>query len=129
MSILSMYILEIVKFSKNCLETVNFSTRNCQLTRNCLFFECACLATGRRRCIGCLNFQVSFCKKATNYMALLRKLTNKDKALYGSSSPCTYIQESLNIAKKDLHRKSPTYIQKSPTNNQTSHELTIYTWI
>jgi len=40
---------------------------------------------------GCLQFQVFFCKRATNYRALLRKMTYKDKASYGSSPPCMYI--------------------------------------
>jgi len=31
--------------------------------------------TGRRRCIGCLRLQVSFRKRATNYRALLQKMT------------------------------------------------------
>jgi len=31
--------------------------------------------------------QMTFCKRATNYRALLRKMTCKDKASYGSSSP------------------------------------------
>jgi len=31
--------------------------------------------TGWRRCIGCLEMQVSFRKRATNYRSLLRKLT------------------------------------------------------
>ena len=35
---------------------------------------------GWRRCIGCLKLQVSFCKRATNYRVLLRKMTYKDKA-------------------------------------------------
>ena len=41
--------------------------------------------TGWRRCIGCLKLQVSFFKRASNYRALLRKMTSKDKASYGSS--------------------------------------------
>jgi len=35
--------------------------------------------TGWRRCIGCFKLQVSFCKRATNYRALLRKETYNDK--------------------------------------------------
>jgi len=47
---------------------------------------------GWRRCIGCLNLQVSFRERATNYRALLRKITCKDKASYASSPPCmTYV--------------------------------------
>jgi len=40
------------------------------------------------RTIRCLNFQVTSRKSATNYRALLRKMTNGDKASYGSSPPC-----------------------------------------
>jgi len=46
--------------------------------------------TGWRRPIGCLKLQVIFRKRATNYMALLRKMTYKDKASYGSSPPSLY---------------------------------------
>jgi len=46
-----------------------------------------CMHTGRRRPIGCLKLQVVFRKKATNCRALLRKMTNEDKASYGSSPP------------------------------------------
>ena len=41
--------------------------------------------TGWQRPIGCLKVQVIFRKRATNYKALLRKMTFKDKASYGSS--------------------------------------------
>ena len=44
--------------------------------------------TGLRRPIECLMLQVSFRKGATNYRALLRKMTSKDKASYGSLPPC-----------------------------------------
>jgi len=44
--------------------------------------------TGWRRLIGCLKLQIIFCNRATNYRALLRKMTYKDKASYGSSLPC-----------------------------------------
>jgi len=45
--------------------------------------------TGWRRCIGCLKFQVSFRKRATNYRALSQEMTYKDNASYASSPPCT----------------------------------------
>ena len=48
--------------------------------------------TGWRRPIGCLKLQVNFRKRATNYRALLRKMTYKDKASYGSSPPCSPLQ-------------------------------------
>jgi len=44
---------------------------------------------GWRRPIGCFKLQVIFRKRAINYRALLRKMTYKDKASYGSSPPCT----------------------------------------
>jgi len=44
--------------------------------------------TGWRRCIGCLELQVSFCKKTTNYRALLWEMTYKDEASYGCSPSC-----------------------------------------
>jgi len=51
--------------------------------------------TGWRRPIGCLKSQDSFRKRATNYRALLRKMTYKDKASYGSSPPCTSVASSF----------------------------------
>ena len=41
-----------------------------------------------RRPIGCLKFQVIFRKRATNYRALLQKMTCRDKASYGSWARC-----------------------------------------
>ena len=43
------------------------------------------------RPIGCLKLQVIFHKRATDYRALLRKMTSEDKAPYESSPPCTLI--------------------------------------
>jgi len=45
--------------------------------------------TGLRRLIGCLKLQGIFRKRATNCRALLRNMTCKDKAFYGSLPPCT----------------------------------------
>ena len=50
-------------------------------------------ATGWRRPIGCLKSQVIFRKRATNYRAILRKMTSKDRASYGSLPPCMWIRE------------------------------------
>ena len=49
--------------------------------------------TGWRRLIGCLKSQVIVCKRATNYRALLQKMTYKDKASYESSPHCTITTE------------------------------------
>ena len=43
---------------------------------------------GCRRLIGCLTLQVIFRKRATNYRALLREMTCKDKASYDSTPLC-----------------------------------------
>ena len=57
--------------------------------------QCCCQTyswgTGWRWCIGCLKLQVSFCKRATNRRALLRKETYIDKASYGSLPPCSHL--------------------------------------
>jgi len=47
--------------------------------------------TGWPRLIACLKLQVIFRKRATNYRALLRKMTCEDNASYGSSPPCTKV--------------------------------------
>jgi len=47
-------------------------------------------ATGWRRPVGCLKLRVIFHKRATNYRALLQKMTYKDRAFYASSPPCTW---------------------------------------
>jgi len=46
-------------------------------------------STGWRRPIGCLKLQVIFRKIATDYRALLRKMTCKDKASYDSTPLCS----------------------------------------
>ena len=38
--------------------------------------------------IGCLHLRVIFRKRATNYEALLRKMTYEDKASYDFTPPC-----------------------------------------
>jgi len=45
--------------------------------------------TGWRRPIRCLKLQVIYRKRATNYRALLRKMTCKNKASYGFWPPCS----------------------------------------
>jgi len=43
----------------------------------------------RQRLIGCVKLQVIFHKRATNYRALLQKMTYTDKASFDSTPPCT----------------------------------------
>ena len=61
-----------------------------------------------RRPIGCLISCIIFRKRATNYRALLRKMTCKDKASYESSPPCISWRISLQYALQMLE-KSPTH--------------------
>ena len=49
------------------------------------------------RRIGCLTLQVSFCKKASNYRALLRKMACEDKASYGSSPLCNNTRCTMDV--------------------------------
>ena len=44
--------------------------------------------TGWQRPIACLELHVIFRKRAIDYRALLREMTYKDKACYGSTPPC-----------------------------------------
>jgi len=69
--------------------------RLCHVTHmdeSCYTYECTTCEygsdTGWQRPIRCLKLQVIFRKRATHYRALLRKMTYKDKASYGSSPPC-----------------------------------------
>ena len=55
---------------------------------HCTGFARLVWGTEWRRPIGCLALQVIFRERTTNYRALWRKMTDKDKASYGSSPPC-----------------------------------------
>ena len=45
--------------------------------------------------IGCLKLQVIFRKRATNYRALLRKMTCEDKAPYDTTAPYAQIWQCM----------------------------------
>jgi len=62
--------------------------------------------TGWQRPIGCLKLPVIFRKRATNYRALLRKITYKDKASYGSSPPCTCDAHNFRTSKRDSRMRA-----------------------
>ena len=66
------------------------------------------LSTGWRRCIRCLKLQVSFHKSATNYRALLRKMTYKDKASYASSPPCSCVLSVWMCVQRERERERNT---------------------
>ena len=65
----------------------------CSSVLQCVALRCSVLTkeiiTGWRRLIGCHKLQVIFRKRATNFRALLRKMTNENKASYDSTPPCT----------------------------------------
>ena len=50
------------------------------------------LSAAWRRCIRCAKSQVFLRNRPTNYMALLRKMTCRDKASCAASPPCLYMQ-------------------------------------
>ena len=57
---------------------------------SCVAIEIDMYSTiGWRRPIECLKLQIIFRRRATNYRALLRKMTYKDKARYDSTPPCS----------------------------------------
>jgi len=68
----------IYEKSPGCKRALHFMGR----ARSCITHT-----TGWPRLIECLTLQGIFRKRATNYRALLRKMTSKDKASYGSSPP------------------------------------------
>jgi len=65
-------------------------------------------STGWRRPMGCLKLLVIFCKRATSYRALLRKMTYKDKAFHASTPPCTCFRYfTCKITKKKITPRDP----------------------
>jgi len=81
--------------SKNRRITVSVFLSTLQLTAlvlksfrlrlHCYTLECREATTGWRRDTGCLKLRVIFRKRATDYRALLRKMTYEDKASYDST--------------------------------------------
>ena len=58
------------------------------------------LSIGWQRLSGCLKLHVILRRRATNYRALLRKMTCEDKASYESTQPCSELtlEECLQVA-------------------------------
>jgi len=54
------------------------------------------LYTGWRRCIACLSCRSLSAKTATDFWALLRKMTYKHKASYDSTPPCNMVVTPYN---------------------------------
>jgi len=82
-----------------------------------------------RRCITCLKLQVSFCKRAINYVALLRKMTCVDKASYGSLPCCTCHPAFLFNTHKNsdtLHAYSTEEIHATRTEDPNQKQYKLY---
>jgi len=62
--------------SSMCVDVYRRAVRE---VTGCVSGLCGWVGTGWRRLIGCLQLQVIFRKRATNYRALLRKMTYEDK--------------------------------------------------
>jgi len=75
------------------------------------------VAAGQQRCRGCLELQISFRKRATNHWALVRKMTSKGKASYGSSPSCDMIH-SCHTREWDIYFESHACVT---TRIRTSH--------
>jgi len=61
-----------------------------------------------RRPIGCLKLQVVFRKRATNYRALMRKVTYKDKAFYHSTP--SLARETLYVLINQVYSMTHAYL-------------------
>ena len=84
--------LHLMHTATHC-NTLQHTARHCKTLQHTAT-HCNCpvsasnATTGVQRCLGCLELQVSFRTRATNYRALLRKETYQDKASYASLPPC-----------------------------------------
>jgi len=64
----------------------------CDMTHSCIAcvtWLCTCYRVAKTRKMP-YTMQVIFCKRATNYRAIFRKMTYTDKASYDSTPPCTW---------------------------------------
>jgi len=93
-----MHLLAFIEYPSFLLSLCLMRVFSCWHSTALLWEDCMSFrkdtqdTTGRRRYIGCLNLQVIFRNRSTNSRALLRKMTYKDKASYGSSPTCTTVQ-------------------------------------
>jgi len=67
-------------------------------------------STGWQRPIGCLKLQVIFRKRATNYRALFREMTYKDKASHGCSPPCNVLSSTHLLRCVAVYRRVSLYV-------------------
>jgi len=88
-------VLQCVALCYSALQSVAVCCSVLQCVSMCCSGLQSSVGKGWRRPIGCLKVQVIFRKRATNYRALLRKMTYEDKASNGSSPPCIFKEFSL----------------------------------
>jgi len=67
-------------------------------------------STGWRRPIGCLQLQVTFRKRATNYRALFREMTYKDNAFYGCSPPYNVLSSTHLLRCVAVYRRVSLFV-------------------
>ena len=72
--------------------------------------------TGWRSLIGCLLSQAIFRKRATNYRAVLRRMTYTHKASYGCSPPCTSFGFEIWFRFSNCRSLFPRFSEKRRTN-------------
>jgi len=105
-------------------------------TRVCVYvYECERVCgytTGWRRVIGCLISYITFRKLATDYRALLRKMTYPDKASYDSMPPCiseiqhTVLHTVICCSEKE-QRKGKTFLRRG--EKRASLPLIVMEWL
>jgi len=67
----------------------------------------------------CLKLQVFFCKRASNDRALLRKMTNEDKASYDSTPPCGSPQQmQIHTGRQGFEIEGVDYIKTGATSGE-----------
>jgi len=68
------------------------------------------VCAAHRKCIGCLELQVSFRRSATTYRALLREMTDKDTASSASSPLCISCAPCEILSLQETYKMKLLYI-------------------
>jgi len=101
---------------------------SCCIQVNLVKYKWVMSHTGWRRPIGCLKLHVIFCKRATNYRALLQKMTYEDKASYDSTPPC--MSESCDIwMNHGTHNYTQMLTRECPARRQWIHRIRYDTYV
>jgi len=94
-------LVHMMIFASLLCAHINKDDDDMWLMHACSVFMCAMYSCVKRICVcsvqhgadppGCLKLQGIFRKRATNYRALLRKMTYEDDSSYGSSPLCMHV--------------------------------------